>query len=188
MHAHKQTHTHSFGQSGDLWQPALRIPRLSCMLTHEAEPGCAVRTNLLWTSLRQTTAKKLQHTLPPVNWLSSITAAAAVFASLSFCWYSLDLVLFLLLFTARATLTRIPFYQNPPPKKAKSLKLKFKDSSSTKCKANLITGKQVCQQVANEIHLGEIRAVSQASRQQDPEVISCWHGAASNSLPHYLSI
>lgn len=78
-----RTNTYSFERSRDLRQPALRIPRLDCMLTHEANPGCAVRTNLLWTSLRQITATKLQHTLPPVNWLFSIAAAAAGFASLS---------------------------------------------------------------------------------------------------------
>lgn len=57
-------------------RPALRIPRFGCMLTHEADPGCAVHTNLLWTSLRQITATKLQHTLPTVNWLFAIAASA----------------------------------------------------------------------------------------------------------------
>lgn len=149
-------HTRGFEQSRDLRQPALRIPRLSCVLTHEANPGCAVRTNLLWTSLRQITATKLQHTLPRVNWPFAITTAAG-FAPLSL---SLSLLILprplpvSLLFSAFTTLTHVPLHRNHP-QKPKAPRWNSKEGCGTfvagKRKANTLTNKQqVCHQVVEK--------------------------------------
>lgn len=74
---------HKTDWSGGQGKSMVRSPRLGCMLTHEADPGCAVCTNLLWASLEQITATKLQHTLPPVPWLpaNTFTASAGVSSS-----------------------------------------------------------------------------------------------------------
>lgn len=87
---------HKTDRSGVQAESVVWSPRLSCMLTHEADPGCAVCTNLLWTSLRQITATELLHTLPPVPWqlASTLTAASAGVSCpdfFSFCSCSLTL-------------------------------------------------------------------------------------------------